>query len=72
MSRSKTDSLRKMKMKRMVIELLKKHHRLTASDVSVKLNMSRTRSSEYLTELEKAGVTEGVIVSRQKFYTLKG
>lgn len=70
LSRSKTDSLRKMKMKRMILELLSKHRRLTASDVSVKLNLSRTRCSEYLTELEKSGVTRGFVVSRQKFYEL--
>ncbi|MCK5023782.1 MAG: winged helix-turn-helix domain-containing protein, partial [Candidatus Aenigmarchaeota archaeon] len=55
----------------LILELLEKHTRLTASDVSVKLNLSRTRCSEYLTELEKSGVTEGIIVSRQKIYTLK-
>jgi DNA-binding transcriptional ArsR family regulator len=70
LSRSKTDSIRKLKMKRVVIELLNKHKRMNASDMSVRLNLSRTRCSEYLTELEKAGVTKGVILSRQKFYEL--
>jgi DNA-binding transcriptional ArsR family regulator len=70
LSRSKSDSIRKLKMKRVVIELLNKHKRMNASDLSVRLNLSRTRCSEYLTELEKAGVTKGVILSRQKFYEL--
>ncbi len=70
LSRSKSDSIRKLKMKRIVIETLSKHKRLTASDLSVKLNLSRTRCSEYLTELEKDGVTKGVVISRQKFYEL--
>ncbi|MEE9323880.1 MAG: winged helix-turn-helix domain-containing protein [Candidatus Aenigmarchaeota archaeon] len=70
LSRSKSDSIRKMKMKRMIVELLNKHNRLTASDMSVKLNLSRTRCSEYLTELERSGVTKGIIISRQKFYEL--
>ncbi len=70
LSRSKDDSIRKLKMKRMIIELLKKHNRLTASDLSVKLNLSRTRCSEYLTELERSGVTNGIVISRQKFYEL--
>ena len=70
LSRSKSDSIRKLKMKRIVIETLSKHKRLTASDLSTKLNLSRTRCSEYLTELEKDGITKGVVISRQKFYEL--
>jgi len=71
LSRSKTDSIRKLKMKRMVIEILNQNKRMTASDLSVRLNLSRTRCSEYLTELEKAGVMKGVVISRQKFYELE-
>jgi DNA-binding Lrp family transcriptional regulator len=70
LSRSKDDSIRKLKMKRMIVELLNKHNRLTASDLSAKLNLSRTRCSEYLTELERNGVTKGLVISRQKFYEL--
>jgi biotin operon repressor len=68
LSRSKSDTIRKIKMKRMIIELLKKHNRLTSSDLSVKLDLSRTRCSEYLTELERDGVAKGLVISRQKFY----
>jgi len=71
LSRSKSDTIRKIKMKRMIIELLKKHNRLTSSDLSVKLDLSRTRCSEYLTELERDGVAKGIVVSRQKFYELQ-
>jgi biotin operon repressor len=70
LSRSKSDSIRKIKMKRMIIELLNKDKRLTASDMSAKLNLSRTRCSEYLTEMERDGVAKGVVISRQKFYEL--
>ncbi len=70
LSRSKFDSIRKLKMKRMIIELLQKHKRMTASDLSVKLNLSRTRCSEYLTELERSGIARGFVISRQKFYEL--
>ncbi len=72
LSRSKTDSIRKLKMKRLIIEMLSKQKRVTASDVSTKLDLSRTRCSEYLTELEKDGITKGVVISRQKFYELGG
>jgi len=70
LSRSKADSIRKIKMKRMVIELLTKYNRMTSSDLSVHLDLSRTRCSEYLKELERDGVTRGILVSRQKFYEL--
>ncbi|NIO22631.1 MAG: winged helix-turn-helix transcriptional regulator [Candidatus Aenigmarchaeota archaeon] len=70
LSRSKSDTIRKIKMKRMIIELLTKHKRLTSSDLSNYLNLSRTRCSEYLTELERDGVANGVLISRQKFYEL--
>ncbi len=70
LSRSKSDSIRKIKMKRMIIELLTKYNRMTSSDLSVKLDLSRTRCSEYLKELERDGVTRGVVISRQKFYEL--
>ena len=70
LSRSKSDTIRKIKMKRMIIELLNKQKRLTASELSIKLNLSRTRCSEYLTELERDGVAKGVVISRQKFYEL--
>ena len=70
LSRSKSDTIRKIKMKRMIIELLNKQKRLTASELSIKLNLSRTRCSEYLTELERDGVAKGIVISRQKFYEL--
>ena len=68
LSRSKSDSIRKIKIKRMILELLEKEKRMTASDVSVKLDLSRTRCSEYLTELERDDVLRGIVISRQKFY----
>jgi|YelNatPaOPRAMG01_1025707.scaffolds.fasta_scaffold120314_2 DNA-binding transcriptional regulator GbsR (MarR family) len=68
LSRSKTDSIRKMKIKRMILEYLQKHKRMTASELSMKLDLSRTRCSEYLSEMEKEGVLKGVVISRKKFY----
>jgi hypothetical protein len=70
LSRSKSDSIRKIKMKRLILELLEKEKRMTASDVSVKLDLSRTRCSEYLTELERDNVLKGIVISRQKFFEL--
>ncbi|MEM5871254.1 MAG: winged helix-turn-helix domain-containing protein [Candidatus Aenigmatarchaeota archaeon] len=70
LSRSKTDSIRKIKIKRMIIELLTKNKRMTAVELSAKLDLSRTRCSEYLSEMEKDGILKGTIISRQKFYEL--
>ena len=68
LNRMKEDSLRKMKMKRVVLEALKKKKRLTASELASILNLSRTRCSEYLTELERSGLAKGMIVNKQKFF----
>lgn len=70
LSRSKDDSIRKVKMKRMVLEILREYSRLTASEMSKKLGLSRTRCSEYLKELEREGIVKGWLVSRKKFYEL--
>ncbi|MBN2042785.1 MAG: winged helix-turn-helix domain-containing protein [Candidatus Aenigmarchaeota archaeon] len=69
-SRIREDGVRKIKIKRMIAELLKKHRRLTANDVAVMLNLSRTRCSEYLSEMEKHNITKGSVLKRQKFYEL--
>ena len=71
LSRSKDDSIRKIKIKRMVLEMLKRHNRLTASELGSRLGMSRTRCNEYLKELERNGITKGILISRQKFYELE-
>ena len=70
LSRSKTDSIRKLKMKRLIIEHLRKHERLTSKQLSTFLDLSRTRCSEYLVEMERDGIVRGVIISRNKFYEL--
>ncbi len=69
-TRVKEDGIRKLKMKRMIAELLAKHKKLTANDLAVMLNLSRTRCSEYLSEMERDDVTRGILVRRQKFYEL--
>lgn len=70
LSRSKTDSMRKIKIKRLIIEYLKKHKRASSYDLSAALDLSRTRCSEYLKELERSGITKGIVVSRQRIYEL--
>ena len=70
LSRSKSDSIRKLKMKRLIIEHLRKHGRLTSKQLSAFLDLSRTRCSEYLVEMERDGIVRGMIISRNKFYEL--
>ncbi len=65
-----SDSIRKIKMKTMIKSLLGEHEKLTASELSKLVNLSRTRCSEYLKELERKGLVKGTNVRRQRFYEL--
>jgi predicted transcriptional regulator len=65
-----SDSIRKLKVKSMVKSLLEEHKRLTASQLSKLVNLSRTRCSEYLKELERKGLAKGTNVRRQRYYEL--
>lgn len=65
-----SDSIRKIKMKTMIKSLLGEHKKLTASELSKLINLSRTRCSEYLKEMERKGLVNGTNVRRQRFYEL--
>lgn len=65
-----SDSIRKIKMKTMIKSLLGEHKKLTASELSKLINLSRTRCSEYLKEMERKGLVTGTNVRRQRFYEL--
>ena len=58
------------KRKREIISLLEKHEKLTSSQLSNLLGMSRTRCNEYLKNLEREGITKGKITDMKKFYKL--
>lgn len=64
------DSIRKAKVREQVLSLLQQHKRLSSSQLGDLVGLSRTRCNEYLRELSIQGLTEGVIVGRQKFYKL--
>lgn len=64
------DSLRTMKVKGMIKSLLGEHRKLTTPEVSRLINLSRTRCSEYLKDMERRGIVRGTTVRRQKFYEL--
>ena len=64
------DSVRTLKVKGMVKSLLGEHKKLTTAQLSKLINLSRTRCSEYLIDLERRGMVKGTTVRRQKFYEL--
>lgn len=65
------ESLRTLKVKSMIKSLLEEHKKLTSSDLSKLMNLSRTRCNEYLIELERQSVVKGTTYRRKKFYELK-
>jgi hypothetical protein len=64
------DGIRKNKIKEEILSQLQQHKKLTSSQLSKIINLSRTRCSEYFRELTIGGKTEGVIINRQKYYKL--
>ena len=64
------EGVRKGKIKDQIVSLLQQYKKLTSSQLSKLIGLSRTRCSEYFRELTKEGKTEGVIINRQKYYKL--
>jgi predicted transcriptional regulator len=64
------DSIRTMKVKGMIKSLLGEHSKLTSAQLSNLINLSRTRCSEYLIDMERRGTVKGTTVRRQKFYEI--
>jgi biotin operon repressor len=64
------DTARQIRVKEKIISLLQERKRLSSAELGKLLGLSRTRSNEYLRQLTKEGVTEGIIVGRQKHYKL--
>jgi biotin operon repressor len=71
-SRGKTNpSVRKLKVKEMMNLLIQQHGSLSAPQLSDMMNLSRTRCSEYLKELEQNGVLASELNCRKKFYRIR-
>ena len=71
-SRQKTSpSVRKMKVKEMITLLLQQHDVLSAPQLCNLLNLSRTRCSEYLKELEKEEKVGSETINRKKYFKLR-
>lgn len=69
--KGKPESMRTLKVKSMIKSLLGEHKKLSSTDLSRLLKLSRTRCSEYLNELSREGVIAYTTVRRKKFYELK-
>jgi predicted ArsR family transcriptional regulator len=71
-SRGKTSpSVRKLRVKEMITLLLQQHGSLGAPQLSELLNLSRTRCSEYLKEMELNGQLDSKIDCRKKMYKIR-
>lgn len=71
-SRSKnSSSVRKLRVKEMMSLLLEQHGTLSAPQLSKLLNLSRTRCSEYLKEMEIKGVLASDLNCRKRYYKLR-
>jgi len=71
-SGSVEDGAKKSKVKKTIEDNLREHGKLTSYDLAQILSLSRTRCSEYLNELERAGVIKGVTFKRKRYYEVVG
>ncbi len=67
----KPESVRTIKVKNMIKSLLEQHGKLTAEELGKLINLSRTRCSEYLKDMERKGILKSSTVRRKRFYELK-
>ena len=64
------DGIKKSKIKKVIEDNLKEHGKLTSYDLAQILNLSRTRCSEYLNEMERSGQIKGFKIKRKRYYEL--
>jgi len=51
--------------------LLKKHEKLSSTELSQLMGLSRTRCNEYFKKMENLGIVKPILVRREKYYRLK-
>ena len=54
-----------------ITSLLQQHGKLSSSQLAQLMNLSRTRCNEYFKQMEKLGITEPILIGKEKFYKLK-
>ena len=52
-------------------ELLKRHEKLSSTELSQLMNLSRTRCNEYFKKMENLGLVKSTLEKKQKFYKLR-
>ena len=67
----KKEGVRKSRIKEKIKSVLKQHKKLTSSQLSQLIGLSRTRCNEYFKEMTREGITESVMIGRKKFYKLQ-
>ncbi|MCX6814802.1 MAG: winged helix-turn-helix transcriptional regulator [Candidatus Aenigmarchaeota archaeon] len=70
-SEGKEDGIKKSKIKKIIEGNIREHGKLTSYDLSQILSLSRTRCSEYLNEMERAGIIKGVTIRRKRYYEIR-
>jgi DNA-binding transcriptional regulator GbsR (MarR family) len=70
--KSSEDGIKKSRIKKTIESNIREHGKLTSYDLAQILSLSRTRCSEYLNEMERAGVIKGVTVRRKRYYEILG
>jgi DNA-binding transcriptional regulator GbsR (MarR family) len=65
------DGIKKSRIKKIIESNIKEHGKLTSYDLAQILSLSRTRCSEYLNEMERAGVIKGVTFRRKRYYEIR-
>ena len=66
------DGVKKSKIKKIIESNIREHGKLTSYDLAQILSLSRTRCSEYLNEMERAGIIKGVRFRRKRYYEISG
>ena len=54
-----------------ITSLLEEHGKLSSSQLSQLIGLSRTRCNEYFKKMENLGMAEPVLIGKEKFYKLK-
>jgi hypothetical protein len=69
--KSPEDGVKKSRIKKTIESNIREHGKLTSYDLAQILSLSRTRCSEYLNEMERAGTIKGVRFRRKRYYEIR-
>ena len=71
LNKEKNNISLKEKTKVAIKLILKKYEKMTSDQLSKIIQLSRTRCSEYLKELEDEKLIKGEIINRKKYFSIK-